>query len=231
MSLSAIGPVMARIQSIESRFAVPSTARIAQSGTQADFASTLSAAFDDSSASLMSGASSTTTGGATVASMPPTLQAYGISGSGSYTSSYATPLTGSTGLAGGASGLDPSTPYASYFASAGAQHGVPPALLAAVGWVESRYRPDAVSSAGAIGVMQIMPFVADELRVDPTDPAQAIDGAARLLRSHYDRFGSWDLALAAYNAGGGAVSNAGNAIPSPGVAEYVRRVNERMMTS
>ena len=74
MSLSAIGPVMARIQSIESRFAVPSTARVAQSGTQTDFASTLSAAFDDSSASLMSGASSTTTGGATVASMPPTFQ-------------------------------------------------------------------------------------------------------------------------------------------------------------
>lgn len=108
---------------------------------------------------------------------------------------------------------------------------MPSELLAAVGWVESRYQPDAVSSAGAIGVMQIMPFVADELRVDPTDPAQAIDGAARLLRSHYDRFGSWDLALAAYNAGAGAVSNAGNAIPSPGVAEYVRRVNERMMTS
>lgn len=229
MSLSAIGPVMARIQSIESRFAVPSTARVAQSGTQADFASTLSAAFDDSSASLMSGTSSTTTGGATVASMPPTLPSYGASGS--YSGSYATRLTGSTGVAGGASGVDPSTPYASYFASAGAQHGVPPALLAAVGWVESRYQPDAVSSAGAIGVMQIMPFVADELRVDPTDPAQAIDGAARLLRSHYDRFGSWDLALAAYNAGGGAVSNAGNAIPSPGVAEYVRRVNERMMTS
>jgi soluble lytic murein transglycosylase-like protein len=227
VSLSAIGPVMARIQSIESRFAVPSTARVAQSGTQTDFASTLSAAFDDSSASLMSGASSTTTGGATVASMPPTLQSYGSSFSGS----YATPLPGSSGVAGGSSGVDPATPYASNFASAGTQHGVPPALLAAVGWVESRYRPDAVSSAGAIGVMQIMPFVADELRVDPTDPAQAIDGAARLLRSHYDRFGSWDLALAAYNAGAGAVSNAGNAIPSPGVAEYVRRVNERMMTS
>jgi len=79
--------------------------------------------------------------------------------------------------------------------------------------------------------MQLMPFVSEELGVDPWDPAQAIDGAARLLRSHYDRFGNWDLALAAYNAGAGAVSRAGDTIPSPGVAEYVRRVNERMMTA
>lgn len=119
-------------------------------------------------------------------------------------------------------------PYESEFAAASARHGVPGALLAAVGWVESRYQPDAVSPAGAIGVMQLMPFVADELGVDARDPAAAIDGAARLLDSHHDRFGSWDLALAAYHAGAGAVSRAGNVAPSPRTAEYVRRVNERM---
>jgi soluble lytic murein transglycosylase-like protein len=225
VSFPAISPVMARIQSIESRFAMPSDTRVAYSSAQTDFASTLSAAFDDPSASLLTGASSTTTNGAMAASMASTL--------GSYAGAYATPLSAPGGLISttGASGVDPSTPFASYFASAGNQHGVPPQLLAAVGWVESRYQTDAVSSAGAMGVMQIMPAVANELGVDPYDPAQAIDGAARLLRSHYDRFGSWDLALAAYNAGGGAVQNAGRAIPSPGVAEYVRRVNERMMTS
>lgn len=104
MSLSAIGPVMARIQSIESRFAVPSPARVASGSAQPDFASTLSAAFDDSSASLLGGASDTTTG---VASMPPIVGSY----ASSYTGSYATPLSGSNGVAGGATGVDPSTPY------------------------------------------------------------------------------------------------------------------------
>lgn len=229
MSFPAISPVMARIQSIESRFAMPSPARAVQSDTTSDFASTLSAAFDSSSAGLVDGGSNvttaTTTNGAMIAAMGPTL--------GSNTGAYAIPLSGSGGVSTttGATGFDPSTPFASYFEAAGNQHGVPPAMLAAVGWVESRYQTDAVSSAGAMGVMQIMPVVANELGVDPYDPAQAIDGAARLLRSHYERFGSWDLALAAYNAGAGAVQNAGRAIPSPRVAEYVRRVNERMMTS
>jgi hypothetical protein len=232
VSFPAISPVMARIQSIESRFAMPSPARVAQSGTTTDFASTLSTAFDGSSAGLLDGGSNgmtttttTTMNGAMTASMGPTL--------GSNTRAYATPLSGAGGVAttAGATGFDPSTPFASYFEAAGNQHGVPPEMLAAVGWVESRYQTDAVSSAGAIGVMQIMPVVANELGVDPYDPVQAIDGAARLLRSHYERFGSWDLALAAYNAGAGAVQNAGRAIPSPRVAEYVRRVNERMMTS
>jgi hypothetical protein len=120
------------------------------------------------------------------------------------------------------------TPYAPEYARAAAAHGVPGDLLAAVGWVESRYQPDAVSSAGAIGVMQLMPFVADELGVDARNPVEAIDGAARLLASHFDRFGSWSLALGAYFSGAGAVSRAGNELPSPRAVEYVRRVHERM---
>ncbi len=104
---------------------------------------------------------------------------------------------------------------------------MPPRLLAAVGWVESRYQTDALSPDGAIGVMQIMPMTAQELGVDPHDPVDAIDGAARLLAAHERRFGSWDLALAAYHSGAGAVSRNGNQ-PPPRAATYVSRVLDRL---
>lgn len=119
------------------------------------------------------------------------------------------------------------TPFAAEFERAGRQHGVPPRLLAAVGWVESRYQVDALSPDGAIGVMQIMPMTAEELGVDPHDPIDAIDGAARLLASHQRRFGSWDLALAAYHSGAGAVSRNGNQ-PPPRAATYVQLVHDRL---
>ncbi len=252
MSYAAISPVMSRIQSIQTRFDVPSTLQVGNgnaSSGNADFASQLSAAFADSSLTM---GTSTGTGATTLQDAPsaynPTAATGGaamITTGSSLPSSYGV-LTSELGLYGAGattataalSTLDWATggdaagrQYAAEFTAAGERYGVPPALLSAVGYVESRYDPGAVSSAGAIGMMQIMPEVASSLGVDPTDPTQAIDGAARLLRSHYDRFGSWDLALAAYNAGGGAVSRAGNAIPSPRVAEYVRRVNERMMTA
>lgn len=121
------------------------------------------------------------------------------------------------------------TPFADLFEGAANRYGVPSRLLAAVGWVESRYQVDALSPDGAIGVMQIMPATARELGVDPTDPPQAIDGAARLLATHRDRFGSWDLALAAYHSGGGAVARSGATLP-PRAAEYVRLVNARLET-
>lgn len=234
MSIPSISPVIGRIQSIESRFSVPSDARVSSTGnagTPDAFAAALSAAFSDSSSSLIGGAAQTSSGATSLTpgltATLPTTRPSGIDTNGL----YGVPLAATTGVASTGSTTHGATPYDALFAEAGAKHGVPAELLSAVGWVESRYQPDAVSSAGAIGVMQIMPFVADELGVDPTDPTQAIDGAARLLRSHYERFGSWDLALAAYNAGAGAVKRAGNSIPSPGVAEYVRRVNERMATS
>jgi soluble lytic murein transglycosylase-like protein len=203
MNLPAISPVLARIATIEARFAMP-TSTVGAVPPTADFASTFATA-----------AALTTTPTSTTASS---------SGTMARTMSATTAVTSNAW----ATSLDPSSPFANEYVAAGTRHGVPPELLSAVGWVESRYQTDAVSSAGAIGVMQIMPFVATELGVDPSDPVQAIDGAARLLKSHFDRFGSWDLALAAYNAGAGAVKRAGNAIPSQRVAEYVRRVNERM---
>jgi hypothetical protein len=117
------------------------------------------------------------------------------------------------------------TSFDALFASEGAEHGVDPALLAAVARAESGLDPTAVSPAGAQGLMQLMPATAQGLGVaDPFDPAQAVDGAARLLRSHLDRFGSVELALAAYNAGAGAVSRHGGVPPYSETQAYVRRV-------
>jgi cell wall-associated NlpC family hydrolase len=116
-------------------------------------------------------------------------------------------------------------PYADLFTAAGAKYGVSPALLAAVARAESNFRPDARSGAGAQGLMQFMPATAKGLGVNPLDPASAIDGAARYLKANIDKFGSVDLAIAAYNAGAGAVSKYGGIPPYAETQTYVTRVN------
>jgi soluble lytic murein transglycosylase-like protein len=123
---------------------------------------------------------------------------------------------GGAGLAG--------VPYADLFTAAGARHGVQPALLAAVAQVESGFDPAAVSPAGATGLMQFMPATAAGLGVDPANPASAVDGAARYLRQLTDRFGSTELALAAYNAGPGTVARSGGIPPYPETRSYVGKV-------
>lgn len=121
--------------------------------------------------------------------------------------------------------LPGATPYADLFGRAGQAHGVDPALLAAVARQESGFDPRAVSPAGAQGLMQLMPATADGLGVaDPFDPPQAVDGAARLLRDLIGRFGRVDLALAAYNAGPGAVLRYDGIPPYPETQHYVRSV-------
>jgi soluble lytic murein transglycosylase-like protein len=99
-----------------------------------------------------------------------------------------------------------------------------PELLGALTWVESRYCIDAVSPKGALGLGQLMPATARELGADPLDPAQNLSGAARYLRLQYDTFGDWDLALAAYNAGPGAVRRYGGVPPYAETERYVREV-------
>ncbi|MBX6753880.1 MAG: peptidoglycan DD-metalloendopeptidase family protein [Thermorudis peleae] len=118
------------------------------------------------------------------------------------------------------------TPYANLIAQSAQRYGLDPALLAAVIQVESGFSPLAVSSAGAKGLMQLMDSTAAALGVtDPFDPAQNIDGGARLLQSLLARYqGNLALALAAYNAGPAAVDAAGGV---PNIAEtqaYVARV-------
>jgi hypothetical protein len=116
------------------------------------------------------------------------------------------------------------TSYDQLFQAAGARYGVSPALLASVAKAESGLNPTAVSKAGARGLMQLMPTTAASLGVDPFDPAQAVDGAARLLKSHLATFGSTELALAAYNAGPAAVRKYGGVPPFSETQTYVRRV-------
>jgi soluble lytic murein transglycosylase-like protein len=115
-------------------------------------------------------------------------------------------------------------PYADLFRAAGAEHGIQPSVLAAVAKAESAFDPTAVSHAGAQGLMQFMPGTAAEMGVDPWDPASAIDGAARYLTQNLRRFGSLELALAAYNAGPGAVQRYDGIPPFEETQAYVPKV-------
>lgn len=118
-------------------------------------------------------------------------------------------------------------PYAEEIAAASSRHGLDPALVRAVIEQESGFDPRATSPAGAGGLMQLMPGTARGLGVDPYDPAQAIEGGTRYLRAQLDRFGGdVSLALAAYNAGPGAVERFGGVPPYAETQRYVERVLE-----
>jgi cell wall-associated NlpC family hydrolase len=118
--------------------------------------------------------------------------------------------------------------YSAAFSAAEQRYGLPTGILSAVAHAESNYRPDAVSSAGAVGIMQLMPDTAKALGVDATNPVQAIDGAARLLKGQLDKYGSVQLALAAYNAGGPTVDRYGGIPPYPETQNYVQKVMSYM---
>ncbi|MGA8992982.1 MAG: transglycosylase SLT domain-containing protein [Nocardioidaceae bacterium] len=113
--------------------------------------------------------------------------------------------TSATAVTAAAGSTVSGTPYSSLFARASQKYGVPATLLAAVAHQESGFNASAVSPAGARGLMQLMPATARGLGVDPMKPAEAVDGAAKLLKSLITEFGRVDHALAAYNAGPGAV--------------------------
>lgn len=119
-----------------------------------------------------------------------------------------------------------------YIQRAAERTGLPAALIDAVIRTESGYRPHAVSRAGARGLMQLMPATAREVGVhDAFDPAQNIMGGARYLRKLYDRFGSLRKAIAAYNAGPGAVARHGGVPPYRETRRYVKAVLKRYESS
>jgi soluble lytic murein transglycosylase-like protein len=119
-------------------------------------------------------------------------------------------------------------PWAQPIADAANVNGVDARLMAALVWSESGFNPNAVSSAGAIGLAQLMPGTAAALGVDPWHPHQNLDGGSRYLAAQINRFGSWELGLAAYNAGPNAVAAHGPGIPPyPETQFYVYIVMQR----
>ena len=120
--------------------------------------------------------------------------------------------------------------YGPLINAAATQYGISPALVEAVMWQESRYNHRAISSAGAIGLMQLMPGTARGLGVNPYDPWQNVFGGAAYLRTQLDRFGNnVPLALAAYNAGPEAVAKYGGVPPYTETRNYVSVIMRRMM--
>ena len=105
--------------------------------------------------------------------------------------------------------------------TAAARHAVPENLFLRLVQQESGWNPGAKSVKGATGLAQLMPGTAARLGVDPADPSQNLEGGARYLRQMYDRFGSWRLALAAYNAGPEAVEKYGGVPPFQETQSYV----------
>ena len=154
----------------------------------------------------------------------------GVTGSGL----AATGLTTSGSAAGGlsasqitAAGLNAKVAaYAPQFATAEAKYQLPAGLLAAVAQQESGGNPHAVSKAGALGLMQLMPATAKSHGVNALDPSQAIDAAGKILSANLKQFnGSVDLALAAYNAGAGAVQRYNGIPPYTETQNYVRSID------
>ena len=108
--------------------------------------------------------------------------------------------------------------------AAARKHGVPEDLFLRLVQQESGWNSGAVSNKGATGLAQLMPATARRLGVDIADPEQNLEGGARYLRMMYDRFGSWKLALAAYNAGPGAVEKHDGIPPYAETKAYVKAI-------
>lgn len=146
------------------------------------------------------------------------------SATGATSSTAAKTQAGSTAVSGS---------FADLINQAAGKYNVNPALVNAVIKAESNFRADAVSSAGALGLMQLMPATARGLGVsNPLDPAQNIDGGVRFLSGLLKRYGGdTKLALAAYNAGPGAVDKYGGIPPYRETQVYVQRIMDYMQST
>lgn len=120
--------------------------------------------------------------------------------------------------------IDAAGGYEAMAVDAAKRHGIDPQLFLRQIKQESGFNPNAVSSAGAIGLGQLMPGTAKDLGVDPRDPAQNLDGAARYMKQQLVTFGDPALALAAYNAGPGNVQKHGGIPPFKETQDYVQKI-------
>jgi soluble lytic murein transglycosylase-like protein len=116
------------------------------------------------------------------------------------------------------------SPWLAHARAAARTHGIPEDLFLRLVQQESGWNPGAVSHKGAIGLAQLMPDTARLLGVNPHDPRQNLEGGARYLRWQFETFGRWDLALAAYNAGPGAVEEHGGIPPYAETQGFVRAI-------
>lgn len=147
------------------------------------------------------------------------------SASGATTATTSTGSPATTGATPTTLGGGTPTQYDTQITAAATKYGIDPALLKGLIRQESNFNASAQSGAGAQGLTQLMPGTAKALGVDPSDPAQAIDGGAKYLKQQLDRFGGdASKALAAYNAGPGAVAKYGGVPPYAETQNYVKSV-------
>ena len=204
----SVQDVVSRVEQLQQLFGAAATPG---GNGGADFASQLISASASAGSAAATGTTDTAAPGATTSLL-------GLAPTAAAGATTAAP-SGTTGSLAG-------VPYGDEITAAARRNGVDPALLAGLVRQESNFNAAAVSPAGARGLTQLMPATAAGLGVaNPSDPVQALEGGARYLRRQLDAFGG-DVtkALAAYNAGPGAVQRYGGVPPYAETQAYVQKV-------
>lgn len=115
-----------------------------------------------------------------------------------------------------------------YIVDASKEFGIPAKMIASMANIESSFDQDSISSAGAIGLMQLVPSTASYLGVNPYDAQDNIRGGAKYMSELYKKYGNWDLVAAAYNAGENAVDKYGGIPPYKETENHVRKFNNAL---
>ena len=204
----SVQDVVSRVEQLQQLFGAAATPG---GNGGADFASQLISASASAGSTAATGTTGTAAPGATTSLL-------GLAPTAAAGATTAAP-SGTTGSLAG-------VPYGDEITAAARRNGIDPALLAGLVRQESNFNAAAVSPAGARGLTQLMPATAAGLGVaNPSDPVQALEGGARYLRRQLDAFGGdMTKALAAYNAGPGAVQRYGGVPPYAETQAYVQKV-------